>query len=89
MNASLTRKMGNSNERISYLYVGLGCGADVFFAGGHIEGLEPLGELLLGGLVAEGRDDDHLLAVLPVDGRGHAVVGCELERVHYAQHLRK
>jgi hypothetical protein len=71
------------------LYVGLGCGANVLLAGGHIEGLEPLGELLLGRLVTEGRDDDHLLAVLPVDGRGHAVVGCELERVYDAQHLRK
>src|SRR5215467_12002519 len=46
-----------------------------------LQGLPPAGELLLGVLVGERRDDDHVATVLPVHRRRDAVLVGELERV--------
>src|SRR4051812_18455239 len=42
-------------------------------------------EFLFGLLVRKSRDDDAVVAVLPVDGRGDAVLGRQLQRVYDAQ----
>ena len=52
-----------------------------------LQGLPALGEAALGVVVAERRDDDDVLAVLPVDRRGHRVVGRQLQRVEDADDL--
>src|ERR1044071_9951325 len=51
------------------------------------EDLVALGELLLGVLVGNGRRDDAVAALLPVDGRRHSGAIAELEGVHDAEDL--
>ena len=46
-----------------------------------------LRELVLGFLVGDRGGDDHVVAVLPVDRRGHLVAGGELQRVDHPQDL--
>src|SRR5262245_7003622 len=63
--------------------IGLGRHAEV-----GLQGLVALGELLLDLLwIGERRDDDAVVAVLPVGGCGHLVVVGELERVENAEDL--
>src|SRR5271169_6739085 len=38
-------------------------------------------------VVRDGAGNDHIIAVLPIDRRRHAVLGRELQRVDDAQHL--
>ena len=44
-------------------------------------GFPAAGELRLGLLVGDGRDDDHVLALLPVHWRRHLMLGGELKRI--------
>src|SRR5436305_15124432 len=59
----------------------LGDDADV-----RLRGL-PVAEDLLGLVVGDGAGDDDVLALLPVHGCGHLVVGGELQGVDDPQHL--
>ena len=52
-----------------------------------LQGLPALGEAALGVVVTERGDDDDVVAVGPVDGRGHRVVGRQLQRVEHAEDL--
>src|ERR1035438_6685599 len=58
------------------LQVGLGRDPQV-----GLERLEPLGEPLLGLLVGDGGDDDHILPLLPIDRGGDLVVGAQMQPV--------
>ena len=53
----------------------------------RLDRLPTLGELLLRVLVRDRRHDDHVLAVLPVDGSRHLVLRGQLERIDHAQDL--
>src|SRR5467141_5022689 len=53
----------------------------------RLQRLPTFGELRLGVLVGYGRDDDHVLAVLPVHRCRHAVAGGQLQRVAHSQDL--
>src|SRR5215475_227574 len=51
----------------------------------RLQGLPTAREFLLGRFVGNRRDDDDVVALLPVDRGRHAVLGRQLNRVHDAQ----